>query len=239
MNITNKSLLTICSILCFSAFAEKQAIAVELIHPISYTATPGSGSGTGETYLDDTGTQLTDGIFGANNYGENLGNGFAYEWVGWNFSDGNVNINFIFDNSVIIKQVLIDFNRNESPDIYLPSRVIINGKFFRLKGTEIADRTRGSIKFNGPFTGPDLSITMKYVSGGGYIFVDEVQFVPAPAIRGTAPWETAHIVTCQNITQNATITIPATKASAWDCEKSGLPVQPNDDIKVTIEGKKY
>jgi len=47
------------------------------------------------------------------------------------------------------------------------------------------------------------------------------------------------MVTCQNTTQNATATIPKTKASAWDCEKAGLPAKSGDKIKVTIEGTKY
>lgn len=60
-----------------------------------------------------------------------------------------------------------------------------------------------------------------------------------PIIKGTAPWITSHIVTCQNITQNTTVTIPKTKASAWDCENAGLSVNSGDKVMITIEGKKY
>jgi hypothetical protein len=58
-------------------------------------------------------------------------------------------------------------------------------------------------------------------------------------IQGTAPWKTAHTVTCQNITQNKSVVIPRTKANAWDCEKAGLPVNHGDKVKVTIDGAKY
>lgn len=63
--------------------------------------------------------------------------------------------------------------------------------------------------------------------------------VKPPLIQGTAPWAKPHTVTCQNTTQNKTVTIPSTKASAWNCEKAGLPAKSGDKIKVTIEGTKY
>lgn len=58
-------------------------------------------------------------------------------------------------------------------------------------------------------------------------------------IQGTAPWKTAHTVTCQNITQNKTVIIPKTKVAAWNCEQAGLPVNHGDKVKVTIDGTKY
>lgn len=60
-----------------------------------------------------------------------------------------------------------------------------------------------------------------------------------PVIKGSAPWITPKTITCQNATQNATVTIQKTKSSAWDCEKAGLPAKSGDKIKVTIEGTKY
>jgi hypothetical protein len=60
-----------------------------------------------------------------------------------------------------------------------------------------------------------------------------------PIIKGTASWITPHTVTCENTTQSATVTIPETKSSVWDCEKSGLSVQSGDKVRVTIEGTKY
>ncbi|BBL74603.1 LamG domain-containing protein [Methylomagnum ishizawai] len=60
-----------------------------------------------------------------------------------------------------------------------------------------------------------------------------------PIIQGTAPWATPHTVTCQNVTQRKTVTIPSTKTSAWDCQKAGLPTKSGDKVKVTIEGTKY
>ncbi|MFZ2726438.1 MAG: LamG domain-containing protein [Methylococcaceae bacterium] len=63
--------------------------------------------------------------------------------------------------------------------------------------------------------------------------------VNPPIIQGTAPWVTQHIVVCENITQNTSITLPSTNASTWDCEKSGLAINHGDEVIVTIKGKKY
>lgn len=64
------------------------------------------------------------------------------------------------------------------------------------------------------------------------------QFNP-PIIKGSVPWVTSHIITCENITQNKKVTISSTKISDWDCEKSGLSIKSGDKVKVTIEGTKY
>lgn len=58
-------------------------------------------------------------------------------------------------------------------------------------------------------------------------------------IQGTAPWGTPHAVTCENTTQNTSVTIRKTKTAKWDCEKAGLDVKSGDEVTVTIKGKKY
>jgi hypothetical protein len=62
-------------------------------------------------------------------------------------------------------------------------------------------------------------------------------FVP-PAIQGTAPWQTTHTVRCDNLTQGTHVTIPATKAGDWNCEAAGLQFNPDDEVRVTIDGTK-
>ncbi|MFM7696730.1 MAG: hypothetical protein ACKO6G_08675, partial [Vulcanococcus sp.] len=57
--------------------------------PVNYTATPAEGQAQGGSYnyFDDTGSQLTDDILGYYDWTANLGNGQAYEWVGWRLVD--------------------------------------------------------------------------------------------------------------------------------------------------------
>lgn len=215
----------------FGALAISGAAAAGFITPSSYTATPGE---KGYYYeIDETGTQLIDGAIGSNNWQENLGNGNSYEWVGWLVA--NPHLSFTFDSQAKIDQVLIGFYRGNP--INLPKSVVINGKTFTLSGNEIAGG-RKFLKFTGPFTGPNIEIDLIDDNTGSWIFIDEVQF-STPSIQGAAPWKTSHTVTCLNVTQNKTVTLAKTKASAWDCEKAGLPVKSGDKIRVTIEGTKY
>ena len=172
-------------LLC-AAIGVKSSAFGGLIIPSSYTATPGEVGGY--TYYDDTGRQLTDGVFGVNDWSADLGNGPAYEWVGW-FS---VNPTFTFDfaSSVTVDKVLIDFSRSETPggptlygNIHLPTDVNINGTSYSLAGNEIPDYTRGTIEFAGSWTGSTLTVTLSH---RWWLFVDEVQFneVPEPGAYG-------------------------------------------------------
>src|SRR5580692_6062496 len=113
------------SALVLPLFWSSPASAIPLV-PISYTATPGEGIAQGGyyNYFDDTGHQLTDGIYGVNDWSANLGNGIAYEWVGWRVADPT--ITFQFSTPVTINQVGIDFNKTTSDMIFLPSSVTID-----------------------------------------------------------------------------------------------------------------
>ncbi|NCS55162.1 MAG: hypothetical protein GPJ23_24250, partial [Microcystis aeruginosa G13-05] len=146
------------------------------IVPLNYTATPGQGQTQGGTYnyFDDTNNQLIDGILGVNDWTANLGNGAAYEWVGW--INVNPTLNFNFGNSVNISQVQIGFSRAEPAGIYLPDTININGTNFTLVGNEIPNNSRGFINFNGNFTGGGLSISLTDPNTQ-WIFIDEVKFV--------------------------------------------------------------
>jgi hypothetical protein len=158
------------------------------LFPTNYTATPGEGIAQGGyyNYFDDTGTQLTDGIYGVNNWSANLGNGIAYEWVGWRVADPV--ISFQFSAPVTINQVGIDFNRTESAQIFLPSTVTIDGTDFTVNPNAIPDASRGTLFFDGNWTGTTLTLNLTDCSTSDWIFVDEVTFncfsVPEPSAFG-------------------------------------------------------
>jgi hypothetical protein len=159
--------------LCSSA----NAISVT---PTNYVATPGEGIAQGGfyNYFDDTGHQLTDGIYGVNNFEANLGNGIAYEWVGWRVADPV--ITFQFASPVTINQVGIDFNDM----IYLPSCVMIDNTDFTVNPSAIPDDTRGTLSFNGSWTGTTLTVDLSDDCTTDWIFVDEITFkaVPEPSV---------------------------------------------------------
>jgi hypothetical protein len=146
----------------------------------SYTLTPGEiGS---FNYIDDGGVQLTDGFIGTNNYGANLGNGNAYEWVGW--AVANPTAVFQFGSPVTVTSVSIGFNRNNSASIHLPDTVTVNGTPFSVSANAIPDNTRGFLAFAGSWTGSSLTLNLSDTLGDpfgeSWIFVDEVQITPEP-----------------------------------------------------------
>ena len=233
-----KKLILISTLVSSSFLFNQQALATQLIVPSMYTATLGEGiAASGDfDYFDESLNQLTDGIIGDNDWTKDLGNGNAHEWVGWLTIDPT--IDFTFSSLVSISQISIGFSHSEAAGIYLPKSVEINGKLFKLKGTEIANGKRGFINFDIQYSGTNVNIGLADNDSNRWIFVDEIKFT-TPVIQGAAPWQIAHTVTCQNISQNKTIVIPKTKLSNWNCEKSGLIFKSGDKIKVTIEGTKY
>lgn len=84
---------------------------------------------------------------------------------------------------------------------------------------------------------PTNDATLFLLTNAGFTQIDFALRVFA--IKGTTPWGTRHSVTCNNITTNATVRIPQTNASDWDCEQAGLPIKSGDKVKVIIEGIKY
>lgn len=172
--------------LVLAVFWNSPAGATPLV-PASYNATPGEGLAQGGTfnYSDETGGQLTDGIYGVNDWSANLGNGNAYEWVGWTVANPSITIQF--SGPVTVNQVEIDFDRNEeAPQIFLPGTASIGGTGFAVAPNAIPDDSRGTLYFNGSWTGTTLTINLADANPQHWIFIDEITFdgvpVPEPAV---------------------------------------------------------
>jgi hypothetical protein len=175
-NVSRKLLLATLSMLCvFAGVCAGSPITVT-----SYTLTPGEVGSF--SYIDNGGVQLTDGILGVDNWGANLGNGSAYEWVAW--AVANPTAVFQFGGPVTVSSVSIGFNRNNNASIHLPSTVTVNGTPFSVDGNAIPDNTRGFLSFAGSWTGSSLTLNLSDASrdptGESWIFVDEVRFTPEP-----------------------------------------------------------
>ena len=171
-----------CAVIAAGCLAGASASFAQFVVPTSYSATTGQ-TGT-YTYFDETGSQLTDGVLGVNDWTVNLGSGNAYEWMGWWTVDPT--LTFTFSTSQTIRSVLVGFNRGEGTGlIYLPTSVTIGGSNFSLTGTELPDQTRGFLQFDGIWTGTTLQIDLPHVNGR-WVFVDEIKFsttaIPEPAV---------------------------------------------------------
>ena len=71
--------------------------------------------------------------------------------------------------------------------------------------------------------------------------VKELYYDKVPsAIKGSASWATVpYSVECRNNTTSQSVTIADNKTPAFDCSKAGLVTNSNDEITVTIKGKRY
>lgn len=166
------------------------------IIPVSYTAPEGQGHGGYATYsyLDETGFQLIDGMIGIDDWQADLGNGNAYEWVGWILTDPT--ITFQFNGPQTINTIQIGINRQDAHGLSTPTSVTIGDTLFPVGAEDIAFGTRAFLSFQGTWTGNSLSVTLDrrsnpiYTDSPQYVFVDEFKFfgndnntlpVPEPA----------------------------------------------------------
>lgn len=98
--------------------SEVRAALVE-IPPVSYSFDKGTDIGS-YVYHDWTGVQLIDGQYGTAVWEADLGNGNAYEWVGW-LNDSPVNIDFDFGTPVILNEIHAGTVQDNLSDVVLPS----------------------------------------------------------------------------------------------------------------------
>jgi len=149
----------------------------QVVFPASYTATPGEGVAQGGVYnyFDETGTQLTDHVLGANDILQDLGKGPAYEWVGWRQADPV--LTFQFTNTLPITTVRIGFHHNDGNQTFLPAVVTIGSRSYVLTGNEVTNGTRGFVEFSGYWFTNSLSIALSDTNSTRWIFVDEVEFL--------------------------------------------------------------
>ncbi|HTS49110.1 MAG TPA: hypothetical protein VLW25_06240 [Bryobacteraceae bacterium] len=146
------------------------AIFADQLTVSSYSATPGTTVGS-YTYLDSTGTELTDGVLGVIPFASQSQ---ADPWVGWYGT--NPDITFNFAGPVDVTQVDLDLGLWTNPAlIYLPSSIDIGGTTFNLVGNELTNPSRGTLSFNVNFTGI-TSLDVNLTAGGTYLFMDEAQF---------------------------------------------------------------
>ena len=143
--------------------------------PLTYTAPPGE---TGMVpYIDDTGSQLSDGIKGTDDILADQGSGTAFEWVGWTDLTEPVTLTFSFEGDPRISSVEIGFNHRDGLGVFVPEFVTINGVDFELSADEVANNQRKDVVFRAPFIGSEVQIVL-YHRGRGWILVDEVRFIP-------------------------------------------------------------
>lgn len=154
--------------------------SAQFVAPTSYTATPAEGTAVGGSwdYFDEGGTQLTDGIFGVDEWSANLGQGNAQEWVGWYTTAAT--ITFTFPVPVSITAVTLGLARGEGAGIFIPPSITVGIETFALAGDTFPDGTRANLTFAlaQPLVGTQLTVNVNSTPGQ-WAFLDEVQIVAA------------------------------------------------------------
>ncbi|MCC7430483.1 PKD domain-containing protein [bacterium] len=161
------------------------------VTPVSYTY-----QSSPDFYSDETGSQLTDGNIGTTPFNTNLGNGIAYEWVGWN--SGNPTIIFDFGSTWLFSDVTVGTYKSSSEGIVIADTLNIqfssDGTNFTLSeliginGT-YSDESRNTLNLplsNNLFA-RYLKVTLeKDTAPSGKILVDELSFTGIPYVPPTA-----------------------------------------------------
>lgn len=175
-----KTFLPILLLVPFLASADMIAIS-----PDSYQFDQGTDAGS-YIYNDWTGQQLTDGIYGEGFWASDLGNGPAYEWVGW--YNKNINVDFTFDTIRTFNEITVS-TQQANGGLVLPSL----GIYAWLNDNWVLQATKNVTRINGAeFIGEKLTLSSLAFStdkvrisllqngNGHWIFVDEIVFSQTP-----------------------------------------------------------
>ncbi len=171
------------------------ASAMEIL-PDSYTFDRATDTGTYQ-YHDWTGRQLIDGAYGVAPWTADLGNGPAYEWLGWVF-DPIVNIDFDFGGATRVTEVHVGSVQDNLTDVVLPDIYLfssIDATTWDLVDSIIVPESNDNndsyrtYVFDGlDVTAPYFRVSARHNVNGPWTFIDEVDFytekmgkVPAPA----------------------------------------------------------
>lgn len=159
-----------------------QAQAIEIV-PVSYSFDQATDTGS-YAYHDWTGNQLTDGEYGSFIWSLNLGNGPAYEWVGW--TDSMVNIDFVFAGAHLISQIAIGTVQDNVSDVVIPNAYLfssadgVNWNFLASSinpESSLNNSQHKTLTFNGLNISDDyVRVQVAHNSNGPWTFVDEVDF---------------------------------------------------------------
>jgi hypothetical protein len=154
------------------------------ILPISYHFDKLTDCGS-YCYQDELGNQLIDGISGIAPWSANLGNGSAFEWVGWMY-DSPVNIDFDFGLATHVDVMNIGSVQDHVNDVVLPSLAIFSspdGGFWSAVASLVVPESSANNNTHHIFTFENLGINAQYVRvslthslNGPWTFVDEVDF---------------------------------------------------------------
>lgn len=175
------------------AFAANAAL-VEIV-PQSYIFGEATDCGS-FCYHDETGDQLIDGQYGTNIWQADLGNGNAYEWLGWR--DRSVSVVFDFGVTTLINQIVVGTVQDHLNDVVFPSVYVstsLDGLNWGIQFASLVvpensanNLTHGALTLSGlSESARYFVVELQFSLDGPWTFSDEIDFyqnvtseVPAP-----------------------------------------------------------
>lgn len=149
----------------------------------SYTNSTTPGQAGYASYDDPGKTKLTDGNLGSTEPTDGT-------WVGWQGTSEQITFNFA--SSMTIKEVSVDFLRDDNANTQVAGTVQIGSTVFN-PADFTTDMTKGLVNFSGSWTGSQLVMTLDNRNGAQtWDFVNEVEFssassaAPEPGTIGLA-----------------------------------------------------
>lgn len=153
--------------------------------PVSYSFDKATGAGGYFSLADETGRQLIDGQYGVAPYTADLGNGAAYEWVGWT-GQYMVNINFDFGAAARIDEIRIGSVQGTTSDAVLPDVEILTGDggpfWWYVGEATVAESAANNGRYR-TYVFPGLEIMDQFVrvrltwnTDGPWTLTDEIDF---------------------------------------------------------------
>lgn len=175
-----------------AALVASHATAIEIL-PDSYSFDKATDIGT-YNYSDWGGVQLIDGEYGVAPWTADLGNGNAYEWVGWS-RDSPINIDFVFGGLQLINQIDIGTVQNHISDVVIPDADVYSspdGTTWSLLGSIVTPESSANNDLYKTLSFTGLNITDNYVrvalslnTNGPWTFTDEIDFFESVDVPDT------------------------------------------------------
>ncbi|HLD65651.1 MAG TPA: Ig-like domain-containing protein [Pseudomonas sp.] len=154
------------------------------VKPVAYAMDQAPSS----SYSDNSGLQLNDDQVGVAGYNVNLGQGTAYEWLGWN-AKPTVNIDFDFGRTVFIDSIRVGATQEDTGNVVLPSIEVFKkvGESWVAAGSlpvpvsSANSYSNGSLSPRRSLDISGLNLNSRYVrvtlkANGNWSFVDEIDF---------------------------------------------------------------
>ncbi|MEG3767181.1 PEP-CTERM sorting domain-containing protein [Alteromonas sp. 14N.309.X.WAT.G.H12] len=165
------------------------------INPLSYSVLQATDCGS-YCYHDETGSQLIDGLYGTHIWQADLGNGNAYEWLGW--TDDSVYIVFDFGALTMVNEIIVGTVQDRLNDVVFPSISVGTSVDGVTWGTPfhslyVPENTANNL-VHGDLTLSALNQTARYFVlnlefslDGPWTFTDEVDFYQNVSVSVPAP----------------------------------------------------